>query len=108
VLIGNAAQTLHPVAGQGLNLGLRDAWELAEEIIAFPAQTGTPAMLGRYSSKRRLDSSMGRTFTDSLVKLFSNDNPFLGAMRGMGLSALDCLPQLKEFVARRMMFGARG
>jgi 2-octaprenyl-6-methoxyphenol hydroxylase len=108
VLIGNAAQTLHPVAGQGFNLGLRDAWELAEEIMAFPAETGTPAMLARYSNKRRLDSSMGRTFTDSLVKLFSNDNPFLGTVRGMGLSALDCLPQLKKFVARRMMFGARG
>ena len=108
VLIGNAAQTLHPVAGQGFNLGLRDAWELAEEIIAFPAETGMPAMLARYSSKRRLDSSMGRTFTDSLVKLFSNDNPLLGTMRGMGLSALDCLPQLKKFVARRMMFGVRG
>jgi 2-octaprenyl-6-methoxyphenol hydroxylase len=108
VLIGNAAQTLHPVAGQGFNLGLRDAWELAEEIVAFPAETGTPAMLARYSSKRRLDSNMGRTFTDSLVKLFSNDNPFLSTVRGAGLSALDCLPQLKKFVARRMMFGARG
>jgi 2-octaprenyl-6-methoxyphenol hydroxylase len=108
VLIGNAAQTLHPVAGQGFNLGLRDAWELAEEIIAFPAETGTPAMLVRYSNKRRLDSSMGRTFTDSLVKLFSNDNLILGTARGMGLSALDCLPQLKKFVARRMMFGVRG
>src|SRR5688500_11528526 len=85
VLIGNAAQTLHPVAGQGFNLGLRDAWELAEEIIAFPAETGTPAMLVRYSNKRRLDSSMGRTFTDSLVKLFSNDNLILGTARGMGL-----------------------
>jgi 2-octaprenyl-6-methoxyphenol hydroxylase len=42
------------------------------------------------------------------VKLFSNDNPFLGTMRSMGLSALDCLPPLKKFVARRMMFGARG
>lgn len=108
VLIGNAAQTLHPVAGQGFNLGLRDAWELAEEIMAFPAEAGTPAMLARYSNKRRLDSSMGRTFTDSLVKLFSNDNLFLGAMRSIGLSALDCLPQLKKFIARRMMFGVRG
>ena len=108
VLIGNAAQTLHPVAGQGFNLGLRDAWELAEEMMAFPAETGTPAMLVRYSNKRRLDSSMGRTLTDSLVKLFSNDNLILGIARGMGLSALDCLPQLKKFVARRMMFGVRG
>ncbi len=106
-LIGNAAQTLHPVAGQGFNLGLRDAWELAEEIIASPADIGIPAMLARYRRKRRVDSGVGRVFTDSLVKLFSNDHPILGSMRGIGLSALDCLPQARRFVARRMMFGAR-
>lgn len=108
VLVGNAAQTLHPVAGQGFNLGLRDAWELAEEIIASPIDIGSPAMLARYRDKRRMDSSVGRMFTDSLVRLFSNDNPVLGVMRSMGLSALDCLPEAKRFVARRMMFGARG
>lgn len=107
-LVGNAAQTLHPVAGQGFNLGLRDAWELADEVIATPAETGTPAMLARYRHRRRMDSGAGRVFTDSLVKLFSNDDLVLGSMRGMGLSALDCLPQAKRFVARRMMFGARG
>ena len=107
-LVGNAAQTLHPVAGQGFNLGLRDAWELAEEIIASPAEIGKSAMLARYGHRRRMDSGVGRIFTDSLVKLFSNDDPVLGSMRGMGLSALDCLPQAKRFVARRMMFGARG
>jgi 2-octaprenyl-6-methoxyphenol hydroxylase len=108
VLVGNAAQTLHPVAGQGFNLGLRDAWELAEEIIASPIDIGTPAMLARYRDKRRMDSGVGRVFTDSLVRLFSNDNLVLSAMRSLGLSALDCLPQAKRFVARRMMFGARG
>jgi 2-octaprenyl-6-methoxyphenol hydroxylase len=107
-LVGNAAQTLHPVAGQGFNLGLRDAWELAEEIMAFPTEIGTPAMLARYRHKRRMDSGAGRLFTDSLVKLFSNDYPVLGSVRSIGLSALDCLPQAKRFVARRMMFGARG
>ena len=101
VLIGNAAQTLHPVAGQGFNLGLRDAWELAEEIIAPPADIGMPVMLARYRDKRRTDSSVGRIFTDSLIKLFSNDDLVLGALRNTGLSALDCLPQAKRFVARR-------
>jgi 2-octaprenyl-6-methoxyphenol hydroxylase len=108
VLVGNAAQTLHPVAGQGFNLGLRDAWELAEEIITSPLDIGTPAMLARYRDKRKMDSGAGRVFTDSLVRLFSNDNLGLDALRNLGLSALDCLPQAKRFVARRMMFGARG
>ncbi len=107
-MIGNAAQTLHPVAGQGFNLGLRDAWELADEIIASPAETGNSAMLAQYGRRRRVDSGVGRIFTDSLVKLFSNDDPVLGSVRSIGLSALDCLPQAKRFVARRMMFGARG
>jgi 2-octaprenyl-6-methoxyphenol hydroxylase len=108
VLVGNAAQTLHPVAGQGFNLGLRDAWELAEEIMASPLDIGTPAMLAAYRDKRKMDSGAGRVFTDSLVRLFSNDNLVLDAVRNLGLSALDCLPQAKRFVARRMMFGARG
>lgn len=108
VLAGNAAQTLHPVAGQGFNLGLRDAWELAEEVVASPSRAGKPAMLARYRDKRGMDSSMGRIFTDSLVKLFSNDIALLNSARGMGLSALDCLPPAKRFVARRMMFGIRG
>ncbi len=107
-LVGNAAQTLHPVAGQGFNLGLRDAWELADEIIASAAETGTPAMLARYRHRRQMDSGAGRVFTNSLVKLFSNDDPLLRSMRSLGLSALDCLPPVKRFVARRMMFGARG
>jgi len=107
-LVGNAAQTLHPVAGQGFNLGLRDAWELADEVIAAAAESGAPAMLARYRHRRQMDSGAGRVFTDSLVKLFSNDDPLLRSMRSLGLSALDCLPPVKRFVARRMMFGARG
>jgi 2-octaprenyl-6-methoxyphenol hydroxylase len=108
VLIGNAAQTLHPVAGQGFNLGLRDAWELSGEIITMPSDVGSPVMLSKYRAKRRTDSGGGRIFTDSLVKLFSNDNILLQGMRGIGLSALDCFPPAKRFVAKRMMFGSRG
>ena len=107
-LIGNAAQTLHPVAGQGFNLGLRDAWELAGEIITMPSDVGVPAMLSKYRDKRQIDGRAGRMFTDSLVKLFSNDDFLLQGMRGMGLSVLDCLPPAKRFVAKRMMFGSRG
>lgn len=108
VLIGNAAQTLHPVAGQGFNLGLRDAWELSGEIISASSEIGSPIMLTNYQSKRQADSRGGRIFTDSLVKLFSNDNILLQGLRGIGLSGLDCLPPAKHFVTKRMMFGSRG
>ncbi len=107
-LIGNAAQTLHPVAGQGFNLGLRDAWELAGEIVTMPSDVGASTMLSKYCDKRKTDSGVGRMFTDSLVRLFSNDTFLLQGMRSMGLSALDCLPPAKRFVAKRMMFGSRG
>lgn len=109
VLLGNAAQTLHPVAGQGFNLGLRDAWELAQEILdAAPEALGTAAMLSAYRSRRRLDREAGIRFTDSLVRLFSNDMPVVSGVRAAALTALDCLPYAKRFVAKRMMFGANG
>lgn len=112
VLIGNAAQTLHPVAGQGFNLGLRDAWELADEIgqtsPGSANEAGSPHMLARYNKRRRHDRDGGRMFTDSLVKLFTSNLPLLQTATGLGLAALDCLPPAKRFVARRMIFGARG
>jgi 2-octaprenyl-6-methoxyphenol hydroxylase len=109
VLLGNAAQTMHPVAGQGFNMGLRDAWELAQEILgATPEMLGSEAILAAYRSDRRIDREMGIRFTDSLVRLFSNDLPLISAGRAAALTALDCLPFAKNFVARRMMFGANG
>ena len=108
-LLGNAAQTLHPVAGQGFNMGLRDAWELAQEILdAAPESLGTEAMLAAYRSQRRTDREAGIRFTDGLVRLFSNDLPLVSAGRAAALTALDCLPFAKKFVAKRMMFGANG
>lgn len=109
VLIGNAAQTMHPVAGQGFNMGLRDAWELAQEIFdAKPETIGTDAMLAGYRNARHTDREAGIRFTDSLVRLFSNDLPLVSPLRAAALSALDSLPFAKKFVARRMMFGANG
>lgn len=106
VLIGNAAQTLHPVAGQGFNLGLRDAWELAQEAARRgPQDAGLPAA---YRARRRIDRGGGIGFTHSLVTLFSNDSRALAVLRGAGLTLLDCLPPAKDFVVRRMIFGARG
>jgi 2-octaprenyl-6-methoxyphenol hydroxylase len=109
VLLGNAAQTLHPVAGQGFNMGLRDAWELAQEVMRCePAALGEEAMLDAYKKSRRLDRNAGIRFTDGLVRMFSNDLPVLSAGRAASLSLLDCLPLVKKFVARRMLFGANG
>jgi len=109
VLLGNAAQTMHPVAGQGFNMGLRDAWEMALEILdAKPVDLGTEAMLAAYRSERRTDREIGIRFTDGLVKLFSNDLPLVSAGRAAALTALDCLPFAKKFVAKRMMFGSNG
>lgn len=108
VLIGNAAQTLHPVAGQGFNLGLRDAWELGECAITCNAAIGADEWLHAYEKRRAPDRRGGTLFTHNLVRLFSNDVPGLQTLRGAGLTALACLPPLKAFLIRRMTFGSRG
>lgn len=109
VLIGNAAQTLHPVAGQGFNLGVRDAWELAQVILdSAPENIGSAAMCAAYRKSRRLDRNAGIRFTDGLVRVFSNDLPLLGQMRSAALSLLEAFPMARKFVAKRMMFGANG
>ena len=109
VRIGNAAQTLHPVSGQGLNIGLRDAWELAALCgDTSPEKLGGAAMLRAYSQSRRMDVLGGIGFTDFLIRAFSNDIAPLRHARGLGLLALEMLPPLKHFVARRMIFGSRG
>lgn len=109
VLIGNAAQTLHPVAGQGFNLGLRDAWELAGHVLDSASGTpGSAAWLQAYRNRRRIDRGGGIGFTHGLVSLFSNDLLPLRLLRGTGLALLGCVPPLKHFLARRMTFGARG
>lgn len=105
--IGNAAQTLHPVAGQGFNLGVRDAWELARLIRATP-DVGSEGMLRQYRATRRMDTGGGMLFTDFLVRAFSNDWPGLGILRGMGLTALELCAPARSFVTRKMSLGARG
>ena len=109
VRIGNASQTLHPVSGQGFNIGLRDAWELAVLCGDMPRETlGSAAMLAAYAKSRRVDVMGGLGFTDFLVRVFSNDIAPVRHARGLGLLALEVFPPLKHFVARRMIFGARG
>ena len=109
VVLGNAAQTLHPVAGQGLNIGLRDAWELAALLRDCDrAGIGGPELVRSYAARRRLDRGGGIFFTDALVRLFSNDLAPLRAARGAGLAVLGAFPPARDFVARRMIFGTRG
>jgi 2-octaprenyl-6-methoxyphenol hydroxylase len=104
VFIGNAAQTLHPVAGQGLNLGLRDAWELAAALQTAD-DPGDPAVLEAFAARRRLDAGATIRVTDLLARGFLGDNPAASAARGLALTALDLLPPARRFFARRMIYG---
>ena len=104
VYIGNAAQTLHPVAGQGLNLGLRDAWDLAQ-IMRDAPDPGDAAMLARFAARRRLDAGATIRATDLLAGIFLGANPLAAAARGAALTMLDILPAPRRFFARRMIFG---
>jgi 2-octaprenyl-6-methoxyphenol hydroxylase len=102
--IGNAAQTLHPVAGQGLNLGLRDAWDLAQ-ILRGVKDPGEPAVLARYASQRRLDAFATVRGTDLLAGAFTNPGRIGRPLRGLALTLLDILPGPRRFFARRMIYG---
>jgi 2-octaprenyl-6-methoxyphenol hydroxylase len=106
VWLGNAAQTLHPVAGQGFNLALRDIWELAQAL-GRAVDPGAPEVLAAYARGRQPDRRGAITFTNILIDAFASDFAPLKHVRGAGLLALDLLPPLRNFVARRMMFGAR-
>jgi 2-octaprenyl-6-methoxyphenol hydroxylase len=105
-VIGNAAQQLHPVAGQGFNLGLRDAWELAQAILGARRDAiGGGAMLAAYASRRRLDRGAGIAFTHGLVRIFGNDVPLARWSRGLALALLDVVPPAKRAFTRAMLHG---
>ncbi len=110
VLIGNAAHTVHPVAGQGFNLGLRDVAALAEVIedaLTQGADIASLAVLKRYAEWRRRDNQVTARFTDGLIGLFSNDLTPLALGRNLGLIAADLLPPVKRgFI--RMTSGLAG
>lgn len=107
VWLGNAAQTMHPVAGQGFNLALRDVRGFADQLLTHTGDPGDTAVLSSYAKRRELDRLGTIRFTDGLVRVFSNDIMPLHHARGAGLLALDLCPPLRHFIARRMMFGAR-
>ncbi len=105
-IIGNAAQALHPIAGQGLNLGLRDAAALAQAIASAPAQAGSTAMLDEYRDARRRDAGRGIAFTDLLVSTFADGRRLPTWGRGLALTALDLFPPARRWLAERMIHGA--
>jgi len=100
VLIGNAAQALHPVAGQGFNLGLRDAATLAEMLAAAAAAPDFGELLARFAAWRAEDRKGVTRFTDGLVKLFGSDLPGMGLVRNFGLLLFDMSPAAKRALSR--------
>jgi 2-octaprenyl-6-methoxyphenol hydroxylase len=107
VLIGDAAHGIHPIAGQGLNMGLRDVAALTEVLVdgaRLGLDLGAPAVTARYSAWRRLDNSMVGSVTDGLNRLFALKGRLPAAARRLGLSAVERVPLLK----RHFMAEARG
>ncbi len=105
-LVGDAAHGIHPIAGQGFNLGLRDAMALSDlllEALASGDDPGDAALLARYQRLRRPDNLAMLAATDALDRLFSNDNPAIRLARDIGIAGVHRLPPLKRFFMRRAM-----
>ncbi|RJG02151.1 UbiH/UbiF/VisC/COQ6 family ubiquinone biosynthesis hydroxylase [Noviherbaspirillum sedimenti] len=105
VAIGNAAQTLHPVAGQGLNLGLRDATVLARLL----AQDASPAMLERFATEQKADRDVTIRLTDVMARIFVDtpQRPAVQGLLGLSLGLFDVFKPAKKILAEQMMFGWR-
>lgn len=103
VVLGNAAHSLHPIAGQGYNLSLRDTLALAEALLDSPATPGDFSVLQDYLQRQRLDQQMTVGFSDQVTRLFSTAQPLLVAGRNLGLLGLDLLPPAKHWFARQAM-----
>lgn len=106
VIIGNAVHQLHPVAGQGFNLGLRDVVQLAEVLLHQAEQgkdLGAAELLQKYAKSRNKDLNQVVDFTDHLVRIYSNDWLALAAVRNLGLALLDLIPLGKTLLTKRAM-----
>jgi 2-octaprenyl-6-methoxyphenol hydroxylase len=109
-LVGDAAHGIHPIAGQGLNLGLRDVAALIDliaEATRIGRDIGDPGLLAAYESARRADVTAMVAATDGLNRLFSNDSSLLRGARSLGLAAVERMPGLKGLFMRQAM-GIRG
>jgi 2-octaprenyl-6-methoxyphenol hydroxylase len=110
-LVGDAAHGIHPIAGQGLNLGFRDIGALAELVIAAVQSgedPGGPALLRRYQAARRPDNMLMLAATDALDRLFSNDIPPIRLVRDLGIAAVHRIGPLKRMFMRRAMGALAG
>ena len=106
VLLGNVAHTLHPVAGQGLNLALRDSAALVRQLVSAKAQGVSPGemkILQAYLESQNQDQSESVLFTDQTVKLFSNDQWAQRAIRKLGLLGLELVPSVRSRFAQSAM-----
>ena len=106
VLVGDAAHGIHPIAGQGLNLGWQDIAALAQEIVdqrRLGLDVGQPALLRAYQAQRRADNLMMAATTDALNRLFSNDIPVLRQGRDIGLATVNRIPTVKRILMRHAM-----
>ncbi|NQY51098.1 MAG: 2-octaprenyl-6-methoxyphenyl hydroxylase [Piscirickettsiaceae bacterium] len=103
VLIGNAAHSVHPIAGQGLNLGVRDIAALADIVISKNDDCGDARLLSTYKKWRLNDQDNIIKATDILADISSNDNLILGRLRGVALNLVECLPPLKHWLANKSM-----
>ena len=109
IAVGNAAQTLHPVAGQGLNLGLRDVAQLAQALSGWllrPEMDPEPYCRA-FTDKRRADRWLTMGVTDFLPRIFSTGNPLVEHASGAALLAMDLIPPLRNQLARQLLQGLR-
>ncbi|MBC7801124.1 MAG: UbiH/UbiF/VisC/COQ6 family ubiquinone biosynthesis hydroxylase [Gemmatimonadaceae bacterium] len=107
-LVGDAAHGIHPIAGQGLNLGFRDVMALSDLVIAAVQagqDPGAPGLLAQYQRRRRPDNLLMLAATDVLDRLFSTDNPLLRAARDLGIAGVHRMPGLKRMFMRQAMGG---
>jgi 2-octaprenyl-6-methoxyphenol hydroxylase len=103
VVLGNAAHSLHPIAGQGFNLSLRDTQALADALLASDQLPGDFATLQDYRERQRLDQNLTVGFSDQVTRLFGSTQPLVSLGRNLGLLGLDLLPPAKRWFARQAM-----
>ena len=103
VVLGNAAHSLHPIAGQGFNLSLRDAQALADALLSSDQKPGELATLLSYQQRQHLDQQLTIGFSDQVTRLFGSDQTLISFGRNLGLLGLDVLPPAKRWFARQAM-----